>query len=264
MKNLVFDNVPIETEECYVAFLDIQGFKEYVIHHTLSDTRSLFMGVVNELSDIRKTNSSSWLSDDKRKEMCHLSKYTYITLISDSIVIAIEKKHSGALSFLLSSCIRVQLYLLLYHNIVIRGGISAGSLYASEPFLFGTSIVNAYNLEHCAENFYFRILVDNLILLKETDSFLLSNVMYDESHTNSKPIRMLDYFSRIPWRNTQIADAVISFVKFQLAKARQNKNAKLIEKYEWLEMRMAYSSLEYEKTIQEHEKERSFRRKSLL
>lgn len=265
MENYAFRNEPINSEECYVAFLDIQGFKDYVTNHSLSETCSLFYGIVNEIGELRETATTSWQSDDERERTRILCKKTYITLISDSIVIAIEKQYPCSLEFLVSSCIRIQLNLLIYHSVLVRGGISIGSLHANAPILFGTGIVRSYNLEQSTENYFFRIIVDDCIIADTPKTYQTLKLLRDENHDKpEKEIWMLDYLSCIPWRNSHISDKISLLIKSQLKMAYEKNDSKLIEKYEWLEKQVAYSALEYEKVMEEHERERSYRRKSFL
>lgn len=137
--------------DCYVAFLDILGFKEFVNRSEFTDVHGLYESISNVIENAASHSKSKYLKYDVLKNI-------RFHVISDTIVIYIpkhEKYSLYALIFLTNTMIS---NLLLYKPILIRGGISAGRFYDDGKFLFGSALNNAATLENKA--IYPRILID--------------------------------------------------------------------------------------------------------
>lgn len=132
-------------EDCYVAFLDILGFKEIVNKKDVEYVKSIF----HEISKLRKFVLKSEIEEVDDYEI--MKKETIIRIMSDSIIIAVPSRHVNSFAFVCMVCMQVQASLLKY-NILIRGGIERGHFYCNKEVMFGVGLTNAYLLENIAKS----------------------------------------------------------------------------------------------------------------
>lgn len=131
-------------KKCYVAFLDILGFKSLVettdfstIYRTLSDT--ILKAHLNTIA----LYSQYGINKDDIEVLC----------VSDSIIISIEERIPHTLEALVFLCGASQLQLLQNKGLLMRGGISCGDFYmdysdiTGSPILFGSAYNQAVVLE---------------------------------------------------------------------------------------------------------------------
>lgn len=127
--------------ECYIAFLDILGFKELVKDSSCSDIIDIFKTFNH------KPISEAYLGNDGI-----VSKSTVDALkmkvMSDSICLYINVKVPDALMCILASCIMMQFELLSRPTpIFLRGAITLGDVYAEKDITFGPGLTSAYLME---------------------------------------------------------------------------------------------------------------------
>ncbi|TQQ84249.1 hypothetical protein EXD82_07910 [Peptacetobacter hominis] len=133
-----------------VAFIDILGFKNLVSNPTNQNKIfSLMQYLKSEKNRNYKTEYS--LSDLGRE----------ITIFSDSIVISYDLSFKGQIFYILLDIIHFQLD-IANMGILLRGGVSIGSLYHNKEIVFGPAMINAYNLES-KNAIYPRIILDSEI-----------------------------------------------------------------------------------------------------
>lgn len=154
---------------CYVAFLDVLGFKEKIKNRTCQDILNIYKNIKNPLK-------AAYVGDENGKaQLIEASKKVKTKVMSDSVCFYIEASEPDALLVLISCCSIFQAKLLkMEEPVLIRGGIVVGNMFAEGDTTFGPGLSNAYLLEEkCAK--YPRI-----IMTKET---------FDLGKTNvSKPI----------------------------------------------------------------------------
>lgn len=183
-------------EDCYIAFIDILGFKKLIMSNTTSDILKLFNKIVATRKNIYKHNSNI---DTEWNTMLSL---TAIRIMSDSIVIAIPSRFPNSLAFVADCCRWIQSS-LLSKNILVRGGISKGMFYINNEIMFGDGLVKAYSLEGYAQ--YPRIIISpdivhnyDKIYGTSTEIYLTDFIIFDNDYyyinylmciTNYKPIR---------------------------------------------------------------------------
>lgn len=142
-----------EYKECYIAFLDLLGFKNMISHKTCAEILEIFEIIK---VDINKVNT------DKNEVLYHSDKLK-IKVISDSICFYIEKDVENSFLGLVAQCAVFQSKLLkLDEPVLIRGAITEGELYAKDDITFGPGLTDAYLLEEKNSKF------PRIILLGET------------------------------------------------------------------------------------------------
>lgn len=139
-KNKVID---IKThDDCYVAFLDILGFKEVVKHNSHSKLEKLYETIEDYvLKDIH-------LNGNLKNDLIDSTINCY--LISDSIILWSNDKKSISFLHLAILVNRIMVGSFMA-DLPIRGGISSGAITNKKTTLgntlFGKGLTNAYLLE---------------------------------------------------------------------------------------------------------------------
>lgn len=152
----------IAYKQCYVAFLDILGFSDYVKNNDFDKIHRVL-----QLLTVEQNASPSFLK----------MKYDFdfpvnIMLVSDSIILSVEKTIPHALAALTDLCAVFQTELLLNNQMLMRGGISEGDFYLDGTILFGKAYLDAVALEQKKDKNgkggVPRIVLDSKINLKDT------------------------------------------------------------------------------------------------
>jgi hypothetical protein len=122
-----------------VCFLDILGFKEAVraTMHCEEEASVQARHLKRALLAIRDT------LDVGRKQV---SQSKRVTQFSDSIVISFQANEPSEVFFTLLSIQWVAIR-LVYHGLLVRGGVAIGPLCHTHKLLFGPALVDAYELE---------------------------------------------------------------------------------------------------------------------
>lgn len=154
MKKMESNTSETGYKECYVAFLDILGFKAFVEENSFERvcgvlSSSEIEAIVNPPALKAKFN----MKDNDISVLC----------ISDSIIISIEKSAPNAFEAIVWLCAAFQVAQFLSNGLLMRGGICCGDFYieyserTGDPVLFGKAYNDAVVLEKEAR--YPRILV---------------------------------------------------------------------------------------------------------
>lgn len=121
--------------ECYVAFLDILGFKNLIEESDCNTIYDIFQSIL----DFEPHQLLS--KTDVYKKIHH-------TIMSDSIVVYIDAAITDGFMALTDACSQIQMRLLCNNPpIFIRGGIAKGTLCHENNILFGDGLTKAYILE---------------------------------------------------------------------------------------------------------------------
>lgn len=127
--------------QCYVAFLDILGFKDLV-----NNPERSCGDIFNIYKYLCQYNDMFFMF--LRDELEDMKNRIKMKIMSDSICIYVEATAPNALWELVSFCTTFQYNLLLIDPCTfIRGGITYGDLYAKDDILFGPALTEAYLLE---------------------------------------------------------------------------------------------------------------------
>src|SRR5689334_8037509 len=117
--------------EKYVVFIDMLGFSR-LIAKVAADVRERHR-VIEALKLVKNTCCHNPAID---------MRFTYF---SDCIVLSAERSPHALWEIFQS--IELLAFNLLQYDVFVRGGLTVGPTHHSEHFVFGTSVVEAYNLE---------------------------------------------------------------------------------------------------------------------
>ena len=125
--------------DSFVAFLDILGFKEYVMKNSYKYVDDLCKDILC-FSNLLLKSPSKYFT----KEM--LDTVT-VNIISDSIVISVPKSTRRSLEILLLTVNTIVINILREYHLLCRGGIYEGYYHSEENIAFGPALVQAYLLQ---------------------------------------------------------------------------------------------------------------------
>ena len=126
-----------EYKDCYVAFLDMLGFKKMIEKKTCAEILDIY-GMINRPVNKLIVNGSEIPNIDN----------VQLKVMSDSICFYIDSNIENALPFLVLQCLVFQMRLAsLPEPIFVRGAITKGNLYAEGDVTFGPAITQAYLME---------------------------------------------------------------------------------------------------------------------
>ena len=143
-----------EYTDCYVAFMDLLGFKAL-----LSDKEKSCEDIASVFDEISKRYDLR----ENEIPMIDISNI-HFKVMSDSICIYIDSSIKESLTVLCWLCTHFIVRLLrLDPPIIIRGGISKGNIYSDGDVLFGQGLSSAYMLENNAAKYPRIIIPENII-----------------------------------------------------------------------------------------------------
>lgn len=124
--------------ECHVAFLDILGFKNLVMKEECDYLYNVFQ-------QIRISSQARFKINDESVEAFSLVKH-YV--MSDSVILYIDASIKDSFFALVRTCQYLQMSLLTMETpILVRGGITSGSIFSENDVIYGKGLVNSYLLE---------------------------------------------------------------------------------------------------------------------
>ena len=148
-----FDN---EYKKCYIAFLDILGFKDKIENKTCKEILDIFNDIKNPLKKAYINEDGIW------REIFSVQQVNF-KCMSDSICMYIDATAPDALLCLISACSIFQAKLLKREDpVLVRGAIVLGDIYAKDDITFGTGMTKAYQLEENSAKY------PRIIMTKET------------------------------------------------------------------------------------------------
>lgn len=128
-----------EYTDCYVAFMDLLGFKAI-----LGDKNMSCEKIAQIFDEIKK----QYYVRDNEAPMVNPDDI-HFRVMSDSVCIYINSAIEDSLLVLIFLCTFFQVRLLrLSSPILVRGGISKGNMYSNGDILFGPGLSQAYVLEN--------------------------------------------------------------------------------------------------------------------
>lgn len=125
-------------KEHFVAFLDILGFKAMINGVGCEDIYQIFTEI----------HSKSRASMNYNGFDIHAYEHLHHKILSDSVIVFIDAEVEDSFPALIDVCGRLQRSLAGRENpILLRGGISKGSLYYEDDIIYGEGLTEAYLLE---------------------------------------------------------------------------------------------------------------------
>jgi len=145
-----------EYKKCYIAFLDILGFKDKIDNKTCKEILDIF-------NDIKNPLKKTYINEDGILREIFSAKQVNFKCMSDSICMYIDATAPDALLCLISACSIFQAKLLKRDDpVLVRGAIVLGDIFAKEDITFGTGMTKAYQLEENSAKY------PRIIMTKET------------------------------------------------------------------------------------------------
>ena len=239
----------IENKECYVAFLDILGFKQYVNNNKEEDILNMFFSIKGIKEKLKKSDIALGRDKDDIDKL-HSSLYFYI--MSDSIILAIEKNIDGAYDFILNCCREVQRSLLFNYNILLRGGVSFGLFYGVDEVNFGKGFIKAYELE--GEARYPRIIIDPELVNAPPKSSVRTvgthNSLLDYDNPNDGYVHIL-YLEKDDGEELKngVYNLINEGLKAKEKAFKENYKVSIKEKYIWLQKYVDETIEEYNSEV---------------
>lgn len=127
-----------EYTECHIAFIDILGFKNLVMNEQCDYLYNVFQQI--RVSSQTRFNLNNEL-------VSAFSKVKHYVM-SDSIILYIEASIKDSFFALVRTCQFLQMSLLTMEApILVRGGITSGSIFSENEIIYGKGLVNSYLLE---------------------------------------------------------------------------------------------------------------------
>ena len=235
-------NEPNEYKNCYVAFLDMLGFKNIccseqfncaMIKALFDDTELLVSNYNNSLAQVIVSKETITNSN--------------LMIMSDSIVVSAPNTDKGLLSILYQGSFIQNM--LLKNGIILRGGVAEGKFFQYNNIMFGPAMVEAYKIEAMAQ--YPRVVIsENIIknlkgrnylqkgniqkyLSQDRDSIQTQMELLIKQDNDKKfYINHLNPMEILKLSNDKIAQESIEKT---IAKGLQIKDTHTKEKYEWLQ-----------------------------
>ena len=133
-----------EYTTCYIAFLDILGFKNLIDTKPCEEIYKIFLTKMKKpLSSFSKGTKPIVDMEDVK-----------IKVMSDSICFYIDCRKRNALVGLIATCAYFQVELLrMQEPVLSRGAIVKGDIYAEDHIVFGPGFVKAYQMEEHSAKF---------------------------------------------------------------------------------------------------------------
>lgn len=210
-----------EYTECYIAFLDMLGFKELVK-----------VSLCNDIIEIFKTFDKKPILEAYLGNKVLVGKDTTDALkmkvMSDSICLYIDTMVPQALLCMLMACMQMQMYLLERSKpIFLRGAIISGKIYAEKDVTFGPGLTEAYLLEEKNAK-YPRIILTKDLLEKIELDIGNDSILKAVAFRDYDAFYAVNYYSLISSANKETYDNIVRTVEHVLDTTTDNS---IREKY---------------------------------
>lgn len=214
-----------EYTECYIAVLDLLGFKSALDNNDCEGIASIF--------DEIKQNY--FIKYDATGKAIVDNNAIHIKIMSDTICIYIDSSIKNSLTALVATCDYLMIRLLrLSIPILSRGAIVKGQIYHEEDILFGPGFVDAYYLEENEVN-YPRIIIDETALKEYTlyneagQKYLEQNIIKDSYDGKYISDYLYIFYGLNHEQNTWK-----QFACYVINKAKNETNERIKQKYLYL------------------------------
>lgn len=230
----------MEVRNHIVLFLDILGYSNLITSCKDSQEENCYLDkiytIMSNLSEyIEKRNNAI----DQRNNNLHLSRFRSLLFSDNILFFAPYENETDMYNLYMNLLYGLSEFLLQYtkDDIFFRGGIAKGNLFYDEKlhFVFGSGLVNAYNLESSKAE-YPRIAIDKEL----NPPSILVGIVED-----NKGIYYLDYLSlghslicyqNMPQHNYEYFLSCLEEQKNAISRAykRYKENERIFSKYKWL------------------------------
>lgn len=172
-------------QDCYILYFDILGYRSFF--ESGKDVEELFQSVLTLAHSCMDTQSP-----DTFGMMGFQSKvFSDNFFISASLSLSISEDLQ--ISILIVMAALIQIDCLYRYGLLIRGGITYGSTYIDDSFVFGSGLIKAVNLEETA--FFPRLLIDDTVINRLNEFGLSSKELpYGEDYDGEQIVKSLSLF----------------------------------------------------------------------
>lgn len=221
--------------DCYIAFLDLLGFKGIINKKTCDDILAIFAEIKVEAYEIYVSQDGKWVNLLDAKTATSVN----MKIISDSICFYIDASIPNAFCALLSVCQMFQTKMAgLPEPILMRGGIVRGDIYASGDITFGPGLTNAYLLEEKSAR-YPRIIMTGDVLqngMNETQA-MCQEIVRKSTIRDTDAFYIINYFGMLARGPRKGADAKALY-EYALKQLDTQIDPSVREKYIYVEKYM--------------------------
>lgn len=175
-----------EYKECYIAFLDLLGFKALI-----EDKETTCEDIAKLFDEIKI--SVPVTIDETQKYLMDFSQVKQ-KIMSDTICLYVDSSVDNSLAGLISTCDYLQVRLSRYKTpMLLRGAIIKGEIYARGDVTFGPGVSKAYLLEEKTSKYPRIILTKDLIDGWKTHDF------YGKDYVDTYTFRDFDAFYAVDY-----------------------------------------------------------------
>lgn len=216
-----------EYTECYIAFLDLLGFKALI-----EDKETTCDDIAKVFDEIDK-ECPVYINEEDRP----LMDFSLLKkkIMSDTICLYIDSSVTNSLAGLIATCDYLQVRLSRFETpILLRGAIIKGKIYAEKDTTFGPGVSKAYLLEEKTAKYPRIVLTKNLIDEWETHDFYGKDYVDTYTFRDFDAFYTVDYLylfygldhSKKTWKN---------FARYVYDKLDKETNFSIREKYLYIE-----------------------------
>ena len=131
-------------QDCYVAFLDILGFKDMIRSASADQIMRVFQSITQG-KEAKEACFRAYEEEQTLKRYNQALNRTKIQIMSDSIVLSTPAASRESLAAIINMCNVIQQYLYECEPVILlRGAIARGNLYHKKDLVFGQGMVDAY------------------------------------------------------------------------------------------------------------------------
>lgn len=207
--------------EKYVAFIDMLGFSDLVRGSIKSAAeQATIVEAIERLKDTACSNPATGL---------------IVTYFSDCLVISSSRTPAGLIGMLQS--IKTIAENLLVVDVLLRGGLTVGSIHHDAQFMFGPGMLEAYDMECCKAK-HPTILVSPQVKSDVDDAGLSCLLIHDTAEPDRHYVHYLISFSTYdptPRNGLLILDDPARLIRHFIARRLDRDDGPIRAKAEWLE-----------------------------
>jgi len=221
---------------CYIAFLDLLGFKKIIESKQCEEIVQIFSEIkkqkIKKIFINEKGQSKTFIDQDLIQEV-------KLKIMSDCICFFIDASIPHAFFLLLAICDMFQFVMAKRDEpILMRGGIVQGQIYAEGDIAFGPGLTDAYLLEEKSAK-YPRIIISKETLEEAKSQIDNGFLGYIDGVTqlDEDGYYIIDYLSSF-FRNPEKPNAAVDFYKHIIAVLDRETDPSIIGKYLYLKKRI--------------------------
>jgi hypothetical protein len=218
---MVATNTEIYHEK-YIAFIDMLGFSRMVL--SAADDPAQRRTIIDSIERLKDTACDSPETG------------LLITYFSDCVVISSERSERGLFDIIRSITFIAEN--LLQIDVLVRGGLTVGSIHHSKDLMFGPGMLAAYEMERCRAR-HPCILVDDVVMADVmvagcwTDGWFFSDDEEPDRHYLHYLREFTDY-DPTPRSGLLVRDGAARLVRHYIARRLQAEPGSVRDKAVWL------------------------------